>query len=250
MGEHDGHRERMRKKFDEDAEGMTDAQLLELLLFHVIPRRDVRPMAEDILERIGGLGGLSGMDREALLELPGVGDSTAKLLELTVEAARRSAAGRRSGAVIASPEEALRQLKPRLRGVEGDIAFGLFLDERMRVITCSPVDMTVEDISWQAAGFNSKGLVVGMGYADGHSSPDIEESHNIQYIRERLLALEITLFDYIIIGRSSFTSLYMDRLLRLDESTRTRYRSEKDSSRVSTWSQHFTVHDLPIDLAD
>lgn len=250
MGEHDGHRERMRKRFDENAEGMTDAQLLELLLFCSIPRRDVRPMAEDILERIGGLGGLSNMGGEALRHLPGVGDSTARLLELTAETARRTAANRRSGAVVSSPEEALRQLKARLRGVEGDIAFGLFLDERMRVVACSPVDVTTEDIAWQAAGFNSRTVVVGMGYADGHCTPDIDEARNVRAVRESLSALEITLVDYIIVGKSQYTSLFMDRLLRSDESTRTRYRSERDSSRVSTWADHFTVHELPLDLID
>lgn len=250
MGEHDGHRERMRKLFDENAESMTDAQLLELLLYYSIPRRDVRPLAESILERTGGLAGFQDMDTKALRELPGVGSSTEKLLTLTAEAARRTASGRRCGAVITSPEEALRQLKPRLRGVEGNIAFALYLDERMRVVACMPVDVTVKELAWQAAGFDSRAIVVGVSYEDGRCTPDVAEARNVGLLRESLRTLEITLLDYIIVGSSHYTSLYIDRILRADESMRTRYRSERDSSRVSTWSQHFTLHELPPELMD
>lgn len=250
MGEHDGHRARLKKQFDENAQGMTDAQLLELLLYSSIPRRDVRPLAEDILERIGGLPGLSEMEAEALAGLPGAGDSTVRLLELAAENIRRSQAAPLSGTVVSSPEDALRLLKPRLRGVEGDAVFGLFLDERMRVLLCIPVEVTAEELAWQAAGLNARTLILGAGYADGRYTPDIAESRSVQSLREGLMQLEILLADYIVVGRSRYTSLYRDRLLRSEESMRSRYRTERDSSRVSAWAGHFTVHDLPPELSD
>lgn len=250
MAEQEGHRERMRKKFDADAEAMSDTELLELLLFYSIPRRDVRPVAERILEKFDGLGGLPGADLEGLLKIDGVGEATAELLGLTTEAAKRAAAERRNGAVIAGPEDALRVLCPRFRGLEGDMAFGLFLDERMRVIACSPVERTVEDIAWQAAGLGSKDVIIGVGYADRHSTPETAESRDVQAVREGLMALEITMVDYIIVGRSSYTSLFIDRLLRADESMRGRYRRVSDSLRTSSWAEHFTVHELPEGFAD
>lgn len=250
MAEHEGHRERMRKKFDTDMNGMTDAELLELLLYYSIPRRDVRPVAEEVLEKLDGLAGLSGTDREELLKIDGVGESTAGLLELTAETARRAAAERRSGAVISGPEDALKQLAPRFRFIEGDMAFALFLDERMRVIACSPVDITAEDIAWQAVGFGSKDVVIGISYEDGHCTPDAAEARNVRIVRDGLLALEITILDYIIVGRSGYTSLFIDRLLRADESMRERYRRERDSSRTSSWAEHFTVHELPAGFSN
>ena len=117
----------------------------------------------------------------------------------------------------------------------------------MGVAACAPVDMSVEDIAWQAAGFDSEAVILGIRYPDGHYSPDLTEARRVRDIREGLAALGIALLDYIILGSTRYTSLYADRLIRRDESFRTRYRPEWDSSRVYSWAQHFTAHELPRD---
>ena len=53
MGEHDGHRKRLRERFKQGQ--LDDTGLLELLLCCFVPRRDMRPTAEALMERFGGL---------------------------------------------------------------------------------------------------------------------------------------------------------------------------------------------------
>ncbi len=49
-----GHRDRLRKRFREGgAEALPDYELMELILFRAIARRDVKPLAKDILARFG-----------------------------------------------------------------------------------------------------------------------------------------------------------------------------------------------------
>jgi len=51
-----GHRERLRKRFKKSgAEGFHDYELLELLLTYGIPRRDVKPIAKELINRFGSL---------------------------------------------------------------------------------------------------------------------------------------------------------------------------------------------------
>ena len=52
-----GHRDRLRERFRATGgNGMPDYEVLELLLYQAIPRRDVKPIAKDILDRLGSLG--------------------------------------------------------------------------------------------------------------------------------------------------------------------------------------------------
>ena len=49
-----GHRQRLRARFREaGAEALSDYELLELLLFRVMPRRDVKPLAKALVAKFG-----------------------------------------------------------------------------------------------------------------------------------------------------------------------------------------------------
>ena len=51
---YEGHRERLRERFREaGAAALSDYELLELLLFAGIPRRDVKPLAKELLAKFG-----------------------------------------------------------------------------------------------------------------------------------------------------------------------------------------------------
>ena len=56
MGIHDGHREKMRRRFlTGGLESFADHEALELLLYYAIPRRDTNPIAHALMERYGSL---------------------------------------------------------------------------------------------------------------------------------------------------------------------------------------------------
>ena len=52
-----GHRERLRKRLREaGSDAIADYELLELVLFRAIPRRDVKPLAKALIQRFGSFG--------------------------------------------------------------------------------------------------------------------------------------------------------------------------------------------------
>lgn len=54
-----GHRDRLRQRFVQGgAEALADYELLELILFMAIPRRDVKPLAKDLLKQFGSFAGV------------------------------------------------------------------------------------------------------------------------------------------------------------------------------------------------
>ncbi len=80
-GIHKGHRERMRRKFIlHTGRAFDDYELLEMLLYAVIPYKDTNPIAKNLLAAFGGLDGVFRATKEELTEVPGIGESAAELI--------------------------------------------------------------------------------------------------------------------------------------------------------------------------
>ena len=84
----EGHRQRLRRRYLTEPEGLSQADLLELLLMVAIPRRDVRPLAKTLLEKFGGLNGVFSAPVSELLQAAGIGESTAIFLSVIKTAAQ------------------------------------------------------------------------------------------------------------------------------------------------------------------
>jgi DNA repair protein RadC len=75
------HRERLRERFLKTGfEGFKEYEALELLLTWAIPRRDVKPIAKDLIKRFGSLKGVFDASAEELTEVRGVKDRTAAFI--------------------------------------------------------------------------------------------------------------------------------------------------------------------------
>jgi len=77
-----GHRERLRKKFQKNPHLLSEVERLELLLTYAIPRIDVAPLARELIARFGSLQAVISALPEQLIEIAGVGESTATFIQL------------------------------------------------------------------------------------------------------------------------------------------------------------------------
>ena len=80
---HDGHRARMRAKLLEHGQRIFDTyELLEMLLYNVVPYKDTNPIAKRLLCAFGGLDGIFKAEKNELMTVSGVGERTADFLIL------------------------------------------------------------------------------------------------------------------------------------------------------------------------
>ena len=86
-----GHRERLRSRFRENGDtALADYEILELLLFRLIPRRDTKPIAKALIERFGTLAGVFGAPAALLQEVKGIGEAVALDLKLIASIGHRT----------------------------------------------------------------------------------------------------------------------------------------------------------------
>jgi DNA repair protein RadC len=89
-----GHRERLRERFrGAGSDAVTDYELLELLLFRALPRRDVKPLAKELIARFGSFAEVVSAPAERLAEIKGLGDAAITELKVVQAAANRLARG-------------------------------------------------------------------------------------------------------------------------------------------------------------
>ena len=87
---HEGHREKVKQRFiEEGLNAFEDHQVLELLLFYTIPRKDTNEMAHRLLEKFGTLESLFDSKPEELVKKGKVTRNTAIFLSMVPELARR-----------------------------------------------------------------------------------------------------------------------------------------------------------------
>src|ERR1700689_1146506 len=90
-----GHRERLRGRFREaGADAVSDYELLELLLFRALPRRDVKPLAKSLLEKFGSFAEVITAPEARLAEVKALGDSGVTELKIVQAAASRLLRGK------------------------------------------------------------------------------------------------------------------------------------------------------------
>lgn len=78
-----GHRERVRKKFLENGfNGLEDYEILELLLFYVIPRKDTKAIAKELIKKFKNLANVLKADTLELKTIDGLGDVAITFLKM------------------------------------------------------------------------------------------------------------------------------------------------------------------------
>jgi hypothetical protein len=88
------HRERLRTRFLEAGEdALADYEILELVLFRAIPRRDAKPLAKALLARFGSFAEVIAAPAPRLREIDGLGEAAIAELKIVEAAARRLARG-------------------------------------------------------------------------------------------------------------------------------------------------------------
>ena len=182
-----GHRERLRKRFREGgAESLPDYELLELVLFRAMPRRDTKPLAKAVLSRFGTFAEAINAPEDRLLEVPGLGEAAVTELKLIRAAALRLMRGEVLERPVLSSWQGVLDYCRAAMGFAAKEQFRiLFLDKRNQIIadevqqegTVDHTPVYVREVVKRALELSATAIVLVHNHPSGDPTPsraDIE----------------------------------------------------------------------------
>lgn len=211
-----GHRERLRERFSAAGDALADYELLELLLFRLIPRADTKPAAKALLARFGTLAEVLGAPPALLQEVKGVGPSVALDLKVIAAAARRMARGEISGReVLGSWNQVLDYCRAAMAFEEREQFRILFLDKKNVLIAdevqqTGTVDHTPvypREVIRRALELSATALILVHNHPSGDPAPSRADIDMTKTIIDTARPLGIAIHDHIIIGKKGHASM-------------------------------------------
>lgn len=216
MGVHDGHRDRMKKRFvHHGLDNFDDHSVLELLLFYSIPRKDTNEIAHRLIERFGSLPAVFEARHEELLRVDGIGENAAILLSLIPQVCRRYQIAKASDDhAIHTSEDAGKYLLPLYFCAREEIVYLMCLDAKSRLIclkelgrgTLNEVTISVREIVEIALTQKATAVILSHNHVNGVALPSREDEMTTYRIRDALLLVGITLVDHIVVCDDEFVS--------------------------------------------
>ena len=133
-----GHRQRLREKFEKhEQDAFLDYELLELILTYSIPRRDVKPIAKELLNRFHSFPGVMDARPEDLEQVPGLGQNSITLLKLIRSAnVRYLARTMESLPLLDSPQLFADYARMRIGDKSNEVTLIFYLNTQNRLIRC------------------------------------------------------------------------------------------------------------------
>lgn len=212
-----GHRDRLRQRFRESGDrALADYELLELLLFRLIPRRDTKPIAKALLARFGSLPEVLGAPTYLLIEVKGVGDSVATDLKLVAAIAHRMLKGELKGRqVLASWSSVIEYCRAAMAFEAREQFRVLFLDKKNALIAdevqqTGTVDHTPvypREVVKRALELSATAIILVHNHPSGDPTPSRADIEMTKLIIDTAKPLGITVHDHIIIGKDGHASL-------------------------------------------
>ena len=217
-----GHRDRLRARFLADAEGLPDYELLELLLFAAIPRRDTKAIAKALLKRFGSFGEVISASPDDLKDVDGIGDSAAVVLKGVQAAAQRLLQTKvKAGPVISTWNDLISYCTAQMAYQPIEQFRVLYLDRKNKLITDEAqqqgtVDHTPvypREVVKRALELNASALIVVHNHPSGDPKPSRADVEMTRKIKEAVAAVSITLHDHVIVSRGGHVSFKSEGLI-------------------------------------
>lgn len=222
---HKNHRSRLRAHFLQGGlSGFAPHNVLELLLFFPLPRRDTNPLAHTLLSAHGSVGAVLSADARTLCGTHGVGEGVAAFFRAFSAVRELAFASGRPPVQLTDRAALARYLQGCLSGVDDGVAI-LYLDNAMSPIgerilcgvSVHSAAFPISDILREGLLSRAASVAVGHLHADGLALPRREDLDTTALLRDALAAGGLRLAEHFIIsGEHYSTLLYREsgRILR------------------------------------
>ncbi len=211
-----GHRDRLRQRFlTAGPDSLADYELLELILFGAIPRRDVKPLAKQLLDQFGGLGGVLGAEPRQLEIRGGLGPAAVAALKVVgVAAVRMLRQQVMARPVLGSWDQLLAYLDVAMKFEKTEQFRLLFLDNKNTLIadevqqrgTVDHTPLYPREVIRRALELHASALIMVHNHPSGDPTPSRADIEMTRQVATAAAAVNLRLHDHLIIGARGHNS--------------------------------------------
>ena len=213
---HSKHRERLRERYLKDGiDSFEPHQVLELVLFYAIPRKDTNNLAHELLNRFGSLSGVFEAPVEDLCQVEGIGMGTAVYLNMFSQIIRKYEEDKGKSKVdLTDPKDVGAFCVSLFKGRIYECLFLISLNSQNHLINCEKiVEGTVSEavvyprnIVHIALSSNASKVIIAHNHPGGTTTPSTEDMAITTKIKAALNIVGVELCDHIIVSGNSYES--------------------------------------------
>ena len=210
------HRQRLRKRFLEGGpDALPDYELMELVLFSAIPRRDVKPLAKELIKRFGSFADAISASPDRLMEVDGIKETSATTLKIIQAAAQRLARGQVLDKPVLGSWHALLDYCQTAMAYDKTEQFRvLYLDRKNNLIadevqqkgTVDHTPVYPREVVKRALELQASAMIMVHNHPSGDPTPSRADIEMTQEVRDAAEKLGVTLHDHLVIGRGNHAS--------------------------------------------
>jgi DNA repair protein RadC len=212
-----GHRERLRERFrTAGADALSDYELLELVLFRALPRRDVKPLAKSLIQAFGSFAETVHAPDARLREVGGLGEAAITEIKLIAAASNRVAKGQlKQRTLLSSWATVIDYCRTAMAFADKEQFRILFLDKRNQLIAdevqqIGTVDHTPvypREVVKRALELSATAIIMVHNHPSGDPTPSQADIQMTKAVIEVSKPLGIAVHDHIIVGKHGHASL-------------------------------------------
>ena len=218
-----GHRDRLRARLMQAGhKALADYELLELVLFRAIPRRDIKPLAKDLITAFGSFADVVAAPPKRLAEFKGLGEAAITELKIIEAATQRFAKGALTKKpVLSSGSSVLDYCRTAMAFADKEQFRVLFLDKKNALIadevqqigTIDHTPVYPREVVKRALELSASAVILVHNHPSGDPTPSGADMRMTQEIVDIAKPLGIAVHDHVIVGRDGHVSFKGLRLL-------------------------------------
>ncbi len=218
-----GHRKRLKQRLLESKKGtMVSYELLEVLLFFVKPRADVKPLAKELLATFNNISGVLNANTEDLKSIKGIGDSMISLFRCVQEVLERVLQDEvKQLPIINNWKSLLKYLRvsignsatEKIRFIYLNKKYMVLSDELQDVGTVNQTPLYVREVIKRALSLGATSLILSHNHPSGDPKPSPADLNITQQIMDACSSIDIKLIDHIIITKGKHFSFKTEGIL-------------------------------------
>jgi DNA repair protein RadC len=212
-----GHRERLRERFRSvGADALSDYELLEMVLFRALPRRDVKPLAKSLITKFGSFAETVHAPDMRLREVDGLGEAAITEIKLIAAATSRVATGQlKQRTALSSWATVIDYCRTAMAFADKEQFRILFLDKRNQLISdevqqVGTVDHTPvypREVVKRALELSATAIIMVHNHPSGDPTPSQADVQMTKAVIDVAAPLGIAVHDHIIVGKHGHASL-------------------------------------------